>query len=82
MGMMTVKIPDRAEESLRRQAAAAGKPIEQLVSEVLVAQATPALREISGGVRQRFLASEMSEEELAEILERDDHASRGVPYDE
>jgi hypothetical protein len=84
MATITVKIPDPTEESLRRQAEAAGKPVEQFVSEVLEAQAAPAkmLRDISGSVHQRFLESGMSEEELAERLEREDHAARGVPYNE
>ena len=66
------------------QAQAAGKPVEQYVREVLEAQVTPGktLREISGAVQQRFIATGMSEEELAETLEREDHAERGVPYDE
>ena len=29
-----------------------------------------------------FVASGMTEEELAERLEREDHIARGVPYDE
>jgi hypothetical protein len=84
MATITVKIPDPIEESLRRQAEAAGKPVEQFVSEVLEAQAAPAktLRDISGSVQKQFLESGMSEEELAERLEREDHAARGVPYDE
>jgi hypothetical protein len=84
MATITVKIPDPTEASLRRQAEAAGKPVEQFISEVLEAQAAPAktLRNISGSVQQRFLQSGMSEEELAEQLEREDHAARGVPYDD
>jgi hypothetical protein len=84
MATITVQIPDPTEARLRRQARAAGKPMEQLVSEVLEAQASPArmLRDISGDVSRRFLESGMSEEELAERLEREDHAARGVPYDE
>jgi hypothetical protein len=84
MATITVKIPDPTEERLRRQAKAAGKPVEQFVSEVLEAQTTPAktLRSISGSVQEQFLESGMSEEELAERLEREDHAARGVPYDE
>jgi hypothetical protein len=84
MATITIKIPDPTEEKLRRQAQAAGKPVEQFVSEVLEVQTTPteALRDISGSVYQRFLASGMSEQELAEHLEREDHAARGVPYDE
>jgi hypothetical protein len=84
MATITVRIPDATEELLRRQAKAAAKPLEQFVGEVLEAQASPAsiLRAISGDVERRFLASGMSEEELAEQLEREDHAARGVPYDE
>jgi hypothetical protein len=84
MATIIVKIPDPTEKRLRRQAEAAGKPVEQFVSEVLEAQADPsgALAAISGAVHQRFLDSGMSEEELAERLEREDHSARGVPYDE
>jgi hypothetical protein len=84
MGTMTINIPDPIEKRLRDQAQAAGKPLEQLVSEVLVAQTSPLafLREISGSVYQRFLASGMTETELANLLEREDHAARGIPYDE
>jgi hypothetical protein len=84
MVTITIRIPDPTEESLRRQAQAAGKPVEQFVSDVLEAQAAPAktLREISGSVHQRFLESGIGEEELADRLEREDHAARGVPYDE
>ena len=84
MATITVKIPDPTEETLRRQAEAAGKPVEQFVSEVLEAQAAPAktLRDIGASVHKRFLESGMSEDELADRLEREDHAARGVPYDE
>jgi hypothetical protein len=84
MATITVRLPDPTEASLRRQAEAAGKPVEQFVSEVLEVQASPVkiLREISGPTQERFLASGLSEEELAERLEKEDHASRGVPYDE
>jgi len=80
MATITVKIPDPTEQRLRRQTEAAGKPVEQFVSEVLEAQAMPdkTLRDISGSVHQRFLESGMSEEELADRLEREDHAARGV----
>ena len=84
MATITVHLPDPTAASLRRQAEAAGKPIEQLASEVLQAQAAPdqILRQISGDTHQRFQASGMSEQELADRLEREDHAARGVPYDE
>jgi plasmid stability protein len=84
MATITINLPDPTEKRLRSQAQAAGKSVEQFVSDVLEAQAAPAktLREISGAVHQRFLESGMSEEELAELLEREDHIARGVPYDE
>jgi plasmid stability protein len=69
MATLTIDIPDRTEERLRCQAQAVGKPVEQWVREVLVAQA-----------RSAEIGTEMSEEELAETLEREDHAARGVPY--
>jgi hypothetical protein len=84
MATITVKIPDPTEARLRRQAEAAGKPVEQFVSEVLEAQTAPAktLRDISGRVHERFLESGMTEETLSEALEIEDHAARGVPYNE
>ncbi len=84
MATITVKIPDPTEDTLRRQAEAAGKPIEQFVCEVLEAQAAPAkiLGQISGSVQEQFLKSGMTEDQLAESLEREDHAARGVPYNE
>ena len=84
MATITVQIADTTEAALRRQAQAAGKPVAQLVSEVLEAQVAPgkAVGEISGEVEDRFSASGMSEEELAERLEQEDHAARGVRYDE
>ena len=84
MATMTLQLPDPTEATLRRQAEAAGKPVEQFVTEVLEAQASPTtiLRRISGPAHEQFLASGMREEELAERLEQEDHAARGVPYDE
>jgi hypothetical protein len=84
MSTITIHLPEPTDTRLRRQAQAAGKPVEQLVSEVLEAQTSPAksLLDIAGPIYQRFLASGMSEEELSERLEREDHAVRGVPYDE
>jgi hypothetical protein len=84
MATITVHLPDPTAASLRRQAEAAGKPVEQLASEVLQAQADSAqvLRQISADAQQRFTESGMGEDELAERLEREDHAARGVPYDE
>jgi hypothetical protein len=84
MSTITIRIPDRTEAKLQQIAKAAGKPLEQFVGDVLEAQTSgrKILEEISGDIHKRFLASGMTDEELAERLEREDHQSRGVPYDE
>ena len=82
MSTITIRIPDRTEAKLQQIAKAAGKPLEQLVGDVLEAQTSGRrmLEEISGEIGKRFKASGMNEEELAERLEQEDHRSRGVPY--
>jgi hypothetical protein len=84
MTSITIQIPDPTAQRLRDQAEQAGKPIDDLLQEVLEAQAamTLSLRQISAESAKRFADSGMSEEELAERLEREDHESRGVPYDD
>lgn len=84
MAAITVHIPDPTAAALRERAKAAGKPVEQWVTELLEAQAVSAsdLRQMSGEVHKRFLESGMTEDELAERLEQEDHRARGVPYDE
>ena len=84
MASLTIELPDVAERTLRRQAAAAGKPVEQLASEVLQAQASAAARldQVGSEVYGRFAASGMTDAELAEVLEKEDHEARGVPYDD
>ena len=81
---ITIRIPDSTQAKLQQIAKAAGKPVEQLAGEVLQAQTSgrQILQTISGDVSNRFVETGMSEEELAEQLEREDHAARGVPYDE
>jgi len=83
MATITIRIPDSTNAKLQRLAKAAGKPVEQLVGDVLAAQTSGrrVLHEISGDVHERFIASGMSDEELAERLEREDHDGRGVAYD-
>jgi hypothetical protein len=84
MATITIKIPDKTEGKLRLLAKAAGKQVEEFVGDVLEAQTSVRgmLQEISGDVGRRFNASGMSEDELAERLEQEDHRARGVPYDE
>jgi len=84
MTTITIRIPDSTEARLRKLAQAAGKSVEQLAGEVLEAQTSGQriLAAISGDVKDRFVASRMSEDDLADRLEREDHVARGVPYDE
>ena len=84
MATITIRIPDSTNAKLQQLAKAAGNPVEQLVGDVLEAQTSGLrmLHEISGEVHDRFIESGMSDQELAERLEREDHARRGVPYDE
>jgi hypothetical protein len=82
MGLLTVHLTDAAEEKLRIEAKAAGKEVAEIASEVLTAHANLNFGELSAEVRKRFLQSGMSEDELADLLEKEDHASRGVRYDE
>jgi hypothetical protein len=84
MATITIHIPDPTEATLRRQAAAAGKPVDEFVRDVLNAQTSAAqlLAEISGDTHRRFLETGLSEDDLAERLEREDHAARGIPYED
>jgi hypothetical protein len=84
MTTLTLKIPDPAIEQLRAQAAASNKPVEQFASELLQAQAraSAVLQSFREQALSRFQASGMTEQMLAEQLEREDHQSRGVVYDE
>lgn len=65
-------------------AKAAEKPQEQRLEDSLDRPTSDRglVREISGEVRKNFTSASMTEEELSELLEREDHQARGVPYDE
>ena len=82
MTRLTIEISEPVNDALQRQAAAAGKPVEQYASEILSVQASAeaTLADISGPMEEEFRKTGMSEEELAAQLEREDHESRGVPY--
>ena len=73
MATITINIPASTEATLRRQAAAAGKPVDQFVSDVLQAQTSAAhlLADISGCSHTQFLSSGLTEEQLADRLERE-----------
>jgi hypothetical protein len=75
--MLTVKLPSDVEEKLARRAAAAGEPVEALASRLLAeAINAPTLEELLAPVRQRFAASGMTEDQLADLLEGEKHAMR------
>lgn len=84
MTTLTLQIPDPDAEQLRLQAAASNKPVEQFASELLQAQAraAQALRAFQARTQSVFDESGMTEQSLAEQLEREDHEARGVVYDE
>lgn len=82
MTTMTIQIPDPAARKLRARAQAAGEPVEQLASEMLQASAFGSLHDIAVGMDERFAATGMTDDELAQQLEREDHEARGVPYEE
>lgn len=84
MATLTVQLPDPTVRRLEQQARAAGKPLEQLACEVLQAQASPDgfLAEMCGHVEREFSTTGMTEGQLAEQLEREDHAARGISYGE
>jgi hypothetical protein len=84
MATITIEIGGPTEARLRMRASAAGKPVEQFVGEMLEAEDSAAgfLRDLSGPIAEKVRALRMTEEELAEQLEREDRGTRGVPYDD
>jgi len=83
---MTLALPlsPEAEARLKERARAVGMEVEayalRLIEQQLREDAS--LADISGDSAKKFAASGMTEDQLAERLEREDHAARGVPYDE
>jgi hypothetical protein len=84
---MTISIPlaPEAEEGLRRRAAASGKELSVVASELLtraLAQGPTLTRErlleISGGTHERFVASGITDEQLAQELSDSKHAARAA----
>jgi len=75
---LTISLPPDAEENLRTRANAAGEDLAVYVSKLVahfLAPPTP-LDELSGPVYRRFLASGMTDDELADELERAKHEMR------
>jgi hypothetical protein len=82
---MTLSVPlsPEAETRLKERARAAGVDEAAYAAQLLEEKLREAqsLTEISGESEQRFLDSGMTDDELAEQLEQEGHAARGIPYE-
>ena len=83
---MTLAVPlsPQAESRLKERASAAGVDLPTYAAQLLERQLMQgdALAEISGSAAKEFAKTGMTEQQLADELEREDHASRGIGYDE
>jgi hypothetical protein len=75
---LTISIPPEAEAKLKMRALAAGEDLPSYVSKLVTHFSEPptSLEEISGPIYRKFLESGMTEDELAEELERAKHEMR------
>jgi hypothetical protein len=79
---LTIPLPNQVMLRLEERASAQGVDVVTLAGRVLRREAArPLLDEILKPVRDAFAASGMSDDELAELLEFEKHAMRGVPYE-
>jgi len=76
--LLTISIPDETEATLRLRASAAGEDLPSYVSKLVThfSEPPPSLEELSGPIYQNFLASGMTDDELADELERAKHEMR------
>jgi hypothetical protein len=80
--VLTISLPPDVLTRLEERANAEGVDVATLAGRALRREATrPLLDEILKPVRDAFAASGMTDDELAELLEVEKHAMRGVPYD-
>jgi hypothetical protein len=83
---MTLAIPlsPDAEARLKERASRAGVDATTYAAQILEQKLREplSLADISGDSAKRFAESGLTEEQLAAQLEREDHAARGVRYDE
>jgi hypothetical protein len=75
---LTISIPPESEETLRHRAIASGQELSAYISQLVThfSEPTTPLEELSGPIYQRFLESGMTDDELAEELERAKHEMR------
>ena len=76
--VLSIPISTEAEAKLKAKAALAGIDVATYAARHLEMIAAPPrpLKEISGPIAEAFVASEMTEDELAEFLEQEKHAMR------
>jgi hypothetical protein len=80
--ILTISLPNGLISQLQERASAEGVDVMTLASRALRREAVrPLLDQILKPVRDAFAASGMTDDELAELLETEKHAMRGVPYD-
>ena len=79
--VLTIPVPPQLMSQLGERAVAEGVDITTLACRALRREAArPMLDDILKPVRDAFAKSGMTDDELAELLEVEKHAMRGVPY--
>lgn len=75
---LTISLPPEAEAKLKVRATAAGEDLPSYVSKLVTHFTEPPtpLEELSGPIYKKFLESGMTDDELAEELERAKHEMR------
>ena len=80
--MLSIQLPPLVLSQLRERARAEGVDVITLAERALRREAArPLLNDVLKPVRDAFASSGMTDDELAELLEVEKHAMRGVPYD-
>jgi hypothetical protein len=84
---LSVQVPSSVEERLAAKARAAGVDVPTYAARLLERDARrPTLLEISGESLEKFRQSGMTDDELADALEKEKHqsreAKRGKPFSE
>jgi hypothetical protein len=85
--MLSVQVPKPVEERLAVKARAAGVDVPTYAARLLERDAVrPTLLELSGEVFENFKRTGMTDDELADTLEKEKHeareAKRGKPFSE
>jgi hypothetical protein len=79
---LTIPLPQQVLSQLRDRARAEGVDVVTIAERALRREAArPLLTEVLKPVRDAFASSGLTDDELAELLEVEKHAMRGVPYE-